>query len=313
MVYAAWAARQPFLLDTTGWHRCTPACKMSHISAWACPGGGGHAIATPACAAHPGCTPVLVNDMYVCSTGRRHVCDGTECDVQQGACAITGAAVQQAVVQGGREDSKAKSRRKRASVYTNQQIACAFIYDLLFSRRRVRYEQHRHRNCMELSRRLCMRYIRDSCKAGRPVMVQELVHIFYGNRDRLRSMAYLRDAATMASKQAHCRRYAGMVVRFWQLMSKRLDAQSYSFETVTCALLYMMRRGIAYDELMVIPHDPWLSAALPDAHAIRDAGVQRRQFTQVKNSINVALQRLVDSNEVSAVQIAECFQNVPDT
>ena len=311
IVYRAWADRQPFVLNTDGWHYCTCACNMQHIVAWACPGGKGHAIGSGRCCEHPGARPVLVNDLWVCSTGKLHVCNGgPSCNLKQGVCSITQQPVQHVTPCADGDDPRAKCRRKKTSLYTNEQVACAFIYDLVFSNRRQVYEQRRYASCMEVSRRLCLRHIRDRCKNNKPIHMQSLISIFYENRDKLRSMLYMRDMSPEQQKTT-CTVYASKVVRFWSLISGLLDAQPCSFETVTCAVLYMMRRGIAYDELMVIPPDRWLNKVLPDAHAIRDVGVQRRQFTQVKNNISNSIQSAIDTNRLHAVQIAECFENVP--
>ncbi len=286
---------------------------MQHIVAWACGGGGGHAVSGPCCSLHTNETPVLVNDLYVCSTGKPHVCNGTECIIKQGTCCITGAPVQQPVSGNLATETKGgggKSRRRKSRVYTDNQIACAFVYDLLFSNRRLRYEAARYKACLELSRRLCQRYVRDMAKENKPVSMQLVVQVFYGNRDKLRSMTYLDDYSSMKRRQEICEKYARVVGSFWSLLSPYVSHAS-SFETVVSAVLYMMRRGIAYDGIMVIPPDKWLADALPDAHSIREVGVQRRQFTQIKNTISAALRSAIDQKFITAVNVAECFQNVP--
>ena len=180
---------------------------MQHLRAYACVEGN-HAISTPKCACHPHAKPVLVNDVYVCTeTGKMHVCNTSECPVEQGTCLITG----QPVVCHVRLSAPAqrRCRRKRNCIYDNAQIARAFVYDLLFSRRRIAYEHGRYVACMDMARRAALRHVRDAGRSGAPLYVQDIVDIFVSNQIRLRSMAYLKRCATDAERQDQvCHRYA---------------------------------------------------------------------------------------------------------
>ena len=141
IIYNAWKQRQELVLDASGWHRCTSACKMTRLKAYACIDGN-HAIATPTCTDHPQSKPVLVSDLYVCNkTGKTHVCNGgNQCIVEQGTCTVTGELVQCVITkQNDTGSASMRCRRRRSYVYDNKQAACALIYDLLFSARRIEY------------------------------------------------------------------------------------------------------------------------------------------------------------------------------
>ena len=306
IVYRAWAQRQSFVLSSEGWHTCGPGCRMQHLRAYACVEGN-HAISTPKCACHPSAKPVLVNDLYVCTeTGKMHVCNTSACPVDQGTCTITG----QPVVCHVRlaAPSQRRCRRKRNCIYDNAQIARAFVYDLLFSRRRIAYEHGRYVACMDMARRAALRHVRDAGRCGRPLYVQDIVDIFVSNQNRLRSMAYLKRYATDDQRQALCHRYADRVMRLWNVLASHVGS-STTFESVVSAILYMMRRGVAYDHIFVVPPDAFLHESLPDAHAIKEVGVHRRQFTQVKNMISGRIRELVDSKKLTATQIADCYED----
>ena len=73
------------------------------------------------------------------------------------------------------------------------------------------------------------------------------------------------------------------------------------------AIIYMMRRGVAYDGIFVVPHDVFLLECLPDAHAIKEVGVHRRTFTQVKNAIAGTIREIIDNGTVTATQLADCY------
>ena len=306
IVYQAWAQRQSFVLSTDGWHTCGPRCRMQQLRAYACVCGN-HAISTPRCSQHPDAKPVLVNDLYVCTdTGKMHVCNTPACPVEQGTCTITGEPVVCHVQTSA--PVHRRCRRKRNCIYDNEQIARAFVYDLLFSHRRVAYEHTRYVTCMDMARRSALRHVREVARAGAPLYVQDVVNIFVDSQSRLRSMAYLKRFATNQMRQALCREYARRVMRLWTMLSSHVGS-AVTFESVVSAVLYMMRQGVAYDHIFVIPPDPFLHESLPDAHAIKEVGVHRRQFTQVKNMISRRIRELVDTKTLTATQIADCYKD----
>ena len=306
IVYQAWAQRQSFVLSTDGWHTCGPACRMQKLRAYACVCGN-HAISTPRCAQHPDAKPVLVNDLYVCiDTGKMHVCNTPDCPVEQGTCTITGEAVVCHVQTAA--PVQRRCRRKRNCIYDNEQIARAFVYDLLFSHRRVAYEHNRYVTCIDMARRSALRHVREAARAGKPLYVQDVVDIFVNSHSRLRSMAYLKRFCTNEQRQALCRKYAHRVMRLWTMLSSHVGS-AITFESVVSAVLYMMRQGVAYDHIFVIPPDAFLHESLPDAHAIKEVGVHRRQFTQVKNMISGRIRELVDNKVLTDTQIADCYRD----
>ena len=307
IIYQAWLDRQDVVLDCTGWHVCNCNCEMQKLEAWACLEGN-HAIACPRCPVHTKSKPVLVNDLYVCSkTSKKHVCDGGEqCVVEQGVCLVTGAPIMQHVC--NEQGSSRRHKKQRMAVYTDEQVACAFIYDLLFSERRMQYERDRLNMCNETSRRTAQRHVRECCRTGTPLFLQDITDIFLINRDRLRSMAYMKKYKTRVQQINACKLFAKRVQRLWMLLSAHINSP-HSFQTAVAAVLYLMRRGVACDGVMVIPSYPLMADALPDAHAIKEVGVHRRQFTNIKNQISTTIRKLVDNHVITAVDIADCYDS----
>ncbi len=309
VVYQAWVDRAALVLETAGWHHCTPACNMQCLRAYACLEGN-HAISTDRCPDHPNATPVLVRQLYVCtSTGRRHVCGTPACTIDQGICVLTGAPVVQhaPAVLSSRQPNRRRTRR-RGTVYTQEQSARAFVYDLLFSKKRLVYEAGRRTSVIDLSRRVVQRYVRQAIRDRKPLHMQAVVDILQCHRDRLRPMTYVRTIATPENRKEVCVRVAGRVTSLWHMIAAHVTS-TYSFETAVTAILYIMRRGMAYDGVMVVPEDAMLRSALPDAHAIREFGIHRRQFTQLKNQVSEAIIHIVDTGVHTAVEIADCYSN----
>ena len=160
---------------------------------------------------------------------------------------------------------------------------------------------------MDMIRRTALRHVRDAAKEGKPFFIQDIVDIFVVGRNKLRSMAYLDRFPTQEDKQKVCLAYATKIMRLWKCLSFTVGT-STTFESITSAVLYMMRRGVAYDGIYVIPPDAFLHESLPDAHAIKEVGVHRRQFTQVKNTINKRIRECIDSGRLTATDIADCYQ-----
>jgi len=150
--------------------------------------------------------------------------------------------------------------------------------------------------------------MRECCRTSTPLVLQDIADIFLVNRDRLRSMAYLKTHATRAQRINVCKQYARRVQRLWALLSPHISSP-HSFQTTVAAVLYLMRRGVACDGVMVIPMHPLMDAALPDAHAIKEVGVHRRQFTNIKNQISLTIRKLVEDHVITAVDIADCYES----
>ena len=309
IIYEAWKERQEVVLDASGWHRCTANCEMTNLHAYACVDGN-HAITTPQCEQHPDSKPVLVSDLWVCTkTGKMHVCNGGKhCDVDQGICRVTKQQVQCLVPAHDAGSCLHRGRRKRSFVYNNKQTACALMYDLLFSVRRIKYEESRYKSYIDICRRVTQRYVRDCFRNQHPIVLQRIVQIYISNKTKLRPMNYVHKFKTQAEKIELCENYARKIVNLWSIIHEHVNVSS-TFDSVASAILYMMRRGMAYDGIFVIPCDLFLLECLPDAHAIKEVGVHRRTFTQVKNAIAGTIREIIDKGLVTATKIADCYES----
>lgn len=308
VVYQAWVDRASLVLETAGWHRCTKKCNMQRLRAYACLEGN-HAISTPTCPDHPESRPVLVGNLYVCvDTGRRHVCSSNTCTIDQGVCVLTGAPVVQHApnVQHTNRQLHRRRDRRRGSVYTQDQLARAFVYDMLFSNKRREYERSRHAAALDMSRRVVQRHVRQAVRDSAPLYVQDILDILHTFKDRLRSTEHF--ACADKQRRDTCVQIATNVTNLWRMISSHVQT-TYTFETTVAAILYIMRRGMAYDGVWVVPANRFLWQALPDAHAIREFGIHRRQFTQLKNHISTAISNIVDTRLHTAVEIADCYSN----
>ena len=309
IIYNAWKQRQERVLDASGWHRCTSACEMTKLEAYACIDGN-HAIATPKCPDHPHSKPVLVNDMYVCNkTGKPHACNGgPQCVLEQGTCTVTGQQVQCVAAKQNEHAGGAatRCRRRRSFVYDNKQAACALMYDLLFSARRVGYEEARYKSYLDICRRVTQRYVRDCFRKNRPIVMQRVIEIYLENKTKLRPMTYVKKFDTQIKRMELCKTYAQKIVNLWSILGNHVCVTS-TFDSVASAIVYMMRRGVAYDGIFVVPNDIFLLECLPDAHAIKEVGVHRRTFTQVKNTIARTIREIIDNGTVTATQLADCY------
>ena len=298
IVVREWRARRPVQLDTGGsWHRCMRGpCEIEHLVASVCIEGD-HIVEGGTCAEHPLEEIVHVNDLYACKRiGTIHTCDRVSCPVAQGHCIISGlacAAARTLCVEVPPTNKRA--RRKHSGVHTNEQSACILLYDLLYSARRIRYEIKRAEGALDMARRHSQRVIRMAARAHTTVRYQELIDVHVDCRQRLRSVHHIVSSASDDDKQALCRRYAAILARVWNAVVPKMPVRC-TFESTAAAILYGMRRGVAYDGILAVPRDPFMASALPDAHAITEVGIARRALTQSKNALYDALQQCIHSS-----------------
>lgn len=298
IVVREWRARRPVQLDTSGaWHRCTRGqCEIDHLVASVCIEGD-HIVNGETCTEHPLEEVVHVTDLYACQRiGTIHICDRVSCTVVQGHCSISGlpcAAARATSIEVPATNKRA--RRKHSGVHTNEQSACILLYDLLFSARRVQYEIKRAEGALDMARRYCQRVIRVAARKRVAVSYQELIDIHVDCRQRLRSVQHIVTSTSDHDRQALCRRYARTFTRVWSTVVSKMPVRC-TFESTAAAIMYGMRRGVAYDGILAIPRDPFMASALPDAHAITEVGIARRALTQSKNALYDALQQCIHSS-----------------
>ena len=263
-----WLDHVPVALDnSTGWHTCTcEKCNIHHLNAQVCMHGEAHAHDPKgACAAHSGSAVLHVETLYGCwSTGAVHECEVGKCVVVDGKCTISGRPVMvqdEPVAPATAPSTNRRGRRRRAAPHTNDQLACILIYDLLFSKRRKAYEAQRTVTCNDLSRRQVQRMCRDAIKSHKPFYLHLAVDTYIQNRERYRLQpAYLNEGNL--DPQDTCRKYANVSTRVWNAFSDVLSKR-ITFDAMCAALLYHMRRGIAYGGIYIIPQDSFLFNTLP--------------------------------------------------
>lgn len=316
VVLHEWSLRRPVQLDTSGgWHKCSrQTCDIVHLKEYVCISHQ-HVVAGPQCEQHN--SPcVLVNDLYVCSqVGCAHTCDQRTCATVSGRCTISGlSCVETPVNSRVAPPCNKRSRRRSPNVHTCHQAANILLYDLLFSNRRVASELHRMQGVLDVARRLVQRHVRKSAQQLSQVSYQTLVNIFVEARLKVNNTRHIISMRSEQSKREVCEFYAAYVIRIWNMLVQYMPVRTM-FEPIAAALLYGMRRGIAYDGLLAVPLDHFLACALPDAHAIKDVDINRRLFTQSKNALFVAIQDFVKTKGNHVEMIAAEFRTTerPDS
>lgn len=309
VVIREWNLRRPVELDTRGgWHVCHRSrCIIVHLKEHVCM--EGHHICSGTCAVHPGSDIICVSDVYACQeVGCIHVCDQSTCLTTSGQCNISGRSctADSATVVTMPSCNK-RSRRRTNSVHTNSQTACILVFDLLFSARRIRSEVQRASTILEHARRLAHRVTRAAARNSTPLHVQDLVDIYASARQRMRDFTYIRCCTKACDQKTICIYYANIIVSIWDTIMHALPARS-TFESISAAILYSMRKGVACDGMYAIPDDAFLRMALPDAHSIKDVGVARRALTQARNSLFSTLHASILSGDVTVAVFSNIFQ-----
>ena len=304
-----WSLRRPVQFDTSGgWHKCSrDTCTIMQLKEFVCLHGH-HVAAQNFCTEHQSAC-VLVDDLYVCKqVGCAHVCNQRTCQTVSGRCIISGlSCVEQPVTTVNAPQSNKRTRRRSPNVHTCHQSANILLYDLLFSHRRMQAEIHRTKTVLDVARRMVQRKVRKCVQNCCQVNYQELIDIFADARLKVGNIQHFVCCQDEKSKREVCEFYASYIMRIWNRLISYLPVRSM-FEPIAAAILYSMRRGIAYDGLLAIPNDIFLACALPDAHAIKDVDINRRIFTQSKNALFQAIQSYVHQKGNSVEIIASEFR-----
>jgi len=193
-------------------------------------------------------------------------------------------------------------------VHTNEQAACILVYNLLFSKRRVASEIQRARATLEIARRKAQRVAKTALRERTLLRYHELVDIYMVARQRMCYTKYLFVCDDDAVRREICMYYAGIAVRIWDTLLPNLPVRS-TFDCTCAALMYAMRKGVAYDGMYAIPPNRFLAYALPDAHAIKDVDISRRSLTQARNALYSAVQAGISSGSVSVENFAFKFES----
>ena len=296
-----------------GWHSChRRRCTILHVKEHVCLQGK-HLCSGPRCTEHPDGQVIYVSDVYMCQrVGAIHVCDQSSCKTESGQCVVSGlcCTAAPALPVAVPPSNKRSRRRKINSVHTNEQTACILVFDLLFSNRRVAFELRRALTHLELARRSSQRVVKHAIRSRKPLHVQDLVDIYVSVRHRMRDFSYIHACAGSSAQQDICRYYAAIIVQVWDSIVPVLSVRC-SYESIAAAILYAMRKGVAYDGLYAIPADRFLLVALPDAHSIKDVGVARRALTQARNSLFQSVQQLIAQRLATVEQFAAVFKRAP--
>lgn len=313
IVIAEWQRRRAVQLDTSGgWHTChRERCTIRHLQEYVCLQGQ-HIVSGPACPLHPGSDVLRVSSLYGCAqVGAIHVCSQSagSCVVVDGKCTISGlscVAAHQPATTVSAPPGK-RSRRRQPGVHTNHKTASIMIFNLLFSRRRITSEIARAQATMEQGRRTALRYIKLMLRSEDAVRYQAVVDIINQARQTVRDTRFQYLCRESSTREQVCLYYAGIVDEMWDLLMDYLPTRN-TFEAVCAAVLYAMRKGLAYDGLYAIPPDRFLLCALPDAHSIKDIGISRRAFTQSRNALYTAVRDIVGARKATVEEIAAKFK-----
>ena len=91
--------------------------------------------------------------------------------------------------------------------------------------------------------------------------LQHVVNVYIQKCERLRCLDHME--YTESKKKSICVELGNILERVWHALGDAFHAQVPSFITVCASVLYLMRRGLAYQGTYVIPMCRFLARALP--------------------------------------------------
>lgn len=230
-----------------------------------------------------------VRNSFICvETGFDHLC-GPHCratSVRGGLCSISKQPVSQAVMPSNRKTVHSARNRMRATKIDD--IAQPIVHALLFSRRRVQFELHRRMQLRISAERAVHRYKRTCVQNNAPVVFLTMQLVYMSRYARTKSVSHL--AMPEEHKRRVCHAYATLIHKL--ILTLQLDRNAFKIDAVATCLLYMMRHGVSVRDEEIVQQDPWLAAALVDAHAINTVLQCPVQYTSTKNALAKILRNL---------------------
>ena len=202
-----------------------------------------------------------------------------------------------------------KNTKSRINSHDNDDIetACAkCIYFILFSKKRQAVEKKKYADTCINANKLIGKYKRQ-CEKKK--ITKQFVHILILYFNSLQKKAFYTISnlnLTLYQMKQKLIYYTDLIIKLWNFF-KEMDNE-LDFGTFVIAILYIFKRGLFHENIVIIPKDYFLEKALPEANTLSDYGIIKPSFTFTKNTLLNHMCRLLKENNLFVKNFISIFE-----
>lgn len=182
------------------------------------------------------------------------------------------------------------------------------IRTLLFSKRRRRAEVRKKHALVSEARKRVYAYYKLCKRHRRRIVYTDMICIYMHAFKTKHIFRGLFPSKTQQSTLEN--RYMERCVKMWNILknmtSFHQEKMDMSFHVFVASFLYIMKKGLPMNCVQIIPKDLYLETALPEANTLDTYGVDKRQFTTIKNNIQKSIREAIASKTVNPHQLSVC-------
>jgi len=280
-----------------------------------------------------------VYSLYIClGTGKLHYCHAN-CDGERmtnedncQVCCISGIQYQSETVRSwkvsarcvptvlvNKQDPYMYSRDKEGRVKLSgvhnlkmtQQVLLSSecITTLLFSKKRMQNEIHKHKENMKEAEKCVNKYRRYCDRKGQPKNYIHMVTLYVSAMKKRPQYTHFLMKSEEEKKNI-VQQYTKLLIGTWKMVLFKTNlgremASFFSFKSFLPACLYIMKTGLIMNGLFIIDKSRYLDITLPEANTLDNFGYSKPSFTQQKNCILRAIREVIESNEETSQSLRD--------
>ena len=174
----------------------------------------------------------------------------------------------------------------------------------LFSNHRNSIENHKYTETCNDANKVIAKYKRQCEKKKKPKCLMNILIIYMNiiqHKTHYKKSVLSQSKTEVRTKLVY---YSDLIIKIWQLIPK-LHVHIKDFTT---AILYIFKRGLIVNSVVLIPKDFYLEEALPEANSLDEYGIVKPIFTHAKNEIMQAIRRNITKNELFMRNFISIFE-----
>jgi len=205
------------------------------------------------------------------------------------------------------EDGRVKNTGIHNIKITNCVMICGDILKrLLFSRKRMQSEMHKHREGRKESEKVVNKYRRYCDRNEKPRVYMNSV-VLYMHTMKRKPMFTRLILKTPDDQEEIIKRYTMELIAYWKMfIHKTIPHNStFSFKIFVPACLYIMRNGLFIHGTYIIKKSRYLESALPEANGLHMYSINKPTLTNGQKHIVRAIRDTVESKKTTPTELKD--------
>lgn len=202
-------------------------------------------------------------------------------------------------------------RVKNSGIHNIRITQCVMICNeilnkLLFSRRRMKSELHKHNELRKESEKVVNKYRRYCERNNQPKAYITSLTLYLHQMKKKPMFTHL----VMKSKTEQERlikEYTKELISYWKMFCRKTTSQNstFSFKVFVPACLYIMRNGLFMSGVFIIKKSRYLESALPEANGLHLYEINKPTLTNGQKHITRAIRESVESKKITPQALRE--------